>query len=200
MSLIANSRTLVRQTLRYASTNIINRVEVPTIFEILSEISRQGFTLGIPRIVCIGNQSAGKTSLTEAMCGVNGLFPVKSAMATKRPTYIYLNRISDGEDYVKIGSLGEKISNIAKARQRLDEENSGDITDKPLDVGIYSTQITKECMLVDLPGFISVTRDGEDATLPNKIKKLCAPYIEDQSNIKMIVLSVATSSLKLDIS
>ena len=129
-----------------------------SLFETLGTFSQYGLNIKYPKIVTIGNQSAGKTSLTEAMCGINGLFEKKSGMATRRPTIITLIKNNEGDDYIKIGNMGEKTYNIAKARQRLYEENEGDITDKPLDVTIYSSAIQQECVFVDLPGFITATK------------------------------------------
>lgn len=160
-----------------------------SIFSTLSSLTQHGFSSKYPKIITIGNQSAGKTSLTEAMCGINGLFEKKSGMATKRPTVITLIRSNDGDDYIKIGSIGEKIYNVERAQQRLLEENDGDITEKPLELIICSSNIEKECVFVDLPGFITATKSEEDSELPKRIREICLPYITDASNIKMVVMS-----------
>jgi hypothetical protein len=160
-----------------------------SIFETLSSLNSHGMRVRYPQIVCVGNQSSGKTSLTEAMCGINGLFEKKTGMATRRPTSISLVKTAEGPDYIKIGHLGEKVQNIDKARKRLNEENNGEVTDKPLDIVIYSPKIQKECQFIDLPGYIRATKLDEDSTLPAKIRKICKPYIDDSTNIKMVVMS-----------
>lgn len=174
-------------------------VTVP-IFESLYEISRSGYEVKIPRIVMTGNQSSGKTSLLEAMCSIHNLFEKKAGLATKRPIYIYLNKIAEGEaDYCKIGKLGEKISNMEKARIRISEENNIDgISEEPFDVAIYSPNIPYSCNLIDLPGFISTVKNGQDEGLPLKIKKINEKYIIDDSNLKMIVMS-ATEDVALSL-
>lgn len=170
------------------------------IFESLYEISRSGYEVKIPRIVMTGNQSSGKTSLLEAMCSIHNLFEKKAGLATKRPIYIYLNKIAEGEaDYCKIGKLGEKISNMDKARIRISEENNIDgISEEPLEVAIYSPNISYSCTLVDLPGFISTVKHGQDEGLPLKIRQINEKYITDDSNLKMIVMS-ATEDVALSL-
>lgn len=160
-----------------------------SLFESLGSFRQYGIDIKYPKIVMIGNQSSGKTSLTEGMCGINGLFDKKSGMATQRPTHITLVSNYEGDDYIKIGNLGEKIYNIDRARKRLYEENEGGISDKPLDVVIYSKGIKKECIFVDLMGFITSTKNDEDAGLPKRIRDICLPYITDSANIKMAVMS-----------
>jgi hypothetical protein len=184
-----------RHKTRYYSTNqnpaemVVNFSPSGSIFETLSTLNTHGLTIKYPQIVCVGNQSSGKTSLTEAICGINGLFEKKTGMATRRPTSISLIKTAEGPDQIKIGHLGEKTQNINKARQRLNEENDGEVTDKPLDIVIYSPKINKECQFIDLPGYIRATKLDEDSTLPAKIRKICKPYIDDSTNIKMVVMS-----------
>ena len=179
---------------------IISPTHTVPIFESLYEISKAGHNIRIPRIVMLGNQSSGKTSLVEAMCSINNLFEKKAGMATKRPVYIYLNKIAEGEaDYVKVGKLGEKYSNMDKARHRISEENNIDgISEEPLDVAIYSPNISHSCNLIDLPGFISTVKQDQDEGLPAKIKKINEKYIIDDSNLKLIVLS-ATEDVALSL-
>lgn len=176
---------------KLSSSPIISPSFTNPIFDSLYEIRRSGYDVQIPRIVMTGNQSSGKTSLLEAMCSINNLFEKKAGLATKRPMYIYLNKIAEGEaDYVKIGTLGEKITNMDKARLRISEENNIDgISEVPLDVAIYSPNISYSCNLIDLPGFISTVKQGQDEGLPAKIKKINEKYVIDDANLKLIVMS-----------
>ena len=168
---------------------IISSYQKSSLFETLSSIRSHGVNIDYSQIVSIGNQSSGKTSLTEAMCGIDGLFDKKTGMATKRPHIITLIKNNDGDaDYIKIGNL-EKIYNIERARERLKEENDGDISDKPLEIVICSSNIFKDCTFVDLPGFITATKSEEDSALPKRIREICLPYIKDNSNVKVVVMS-----------
>jgi hypothetical protein len=184
----------------FSTVSIVSPSITVPIFESLYEISKAGHSVKIPRIVMIGNQSSGKTSLLEAMCSINNLFEKRAGLATKRPMFIYLNKIGEGEgDFVKIGRMGEKITNMSKARIRISEENNIDgISDEPLDVAIYSPNITHSCNLIDLPGFISTVRQGQDEGLPGKIKRINEKYIGDDGNLKLIVMS-ATEDVALSL-
>lgn len=176
---------------RYLSEQIVAPSIGNPVIESMHNLIRSGAgqNISLPRIVMIGNQSSGKTSLVEAMCGINNLFPKKSGLATQRPVHLYFNQIKDGEsDYVKIGDLGEKISNMERAQIRISEENKlgGTISSKPLEVAIYSSRILQSCTVVDLPGYISTAQDD---SLPEKIKQINDPYVRDNNNLKVIVFA-----------
>lgn len=185
---------------RYFSQMVATPAISNPIIESMYDLARTGNNIQFPRIVMIGNQSSGKTSAVEAMCGINNLFPKKAGLATMRPVHLYFNRIQEGEtDYVKIGDLGEKISNMEKAQLRISEENKiGGISSKPLEVAIYSPRILQSCTVVDLPGFISTVKNSEDESLPDKIKQINEPYISDPNNLKVIVFS-ATEDVALSL-
>ena len=185
MNIVPKSTTSITRTPR----GIITVSQQSALFETLSSVSKFGVNLEYPRIVSVGNQSSGKSSLTEAAIGLNDLFLKKAGMATRRPTFITLVQSRDGDDFIKIGAIGEKIYDVARARQRLFEENDGDVTDKPLEIIISSANIQKPCMFVDLPGFITATKSDEDSSLPKKIREICLPYITKDENIKMVVMS-----------
>jgi hypothetical protein len=172
-----------------AHTGIVVKNQDLGIFEMISNLSRQGYNISLPRIVSCGNQSAGKTSLTEAITGIDNLFDKKTGMATKRPIAITLIKLTEGEDFIKIGNLGEKFYSVEKARQRIKEENDGEVTSKQLDISIHSKNIQRECIFIDLPGFIRITKTGEDPELPKKIRQIGEAYINNPDNIKMIVMS-----------
>lgn len=197
-------RTLIQK--KWSSSKHLSQMVAPStisspIIESMYDLARTGSNVNFPRIVMIGNQSSGKTSAVEAMCGINNLFPKKAGLATQRPVHLYFNKIQDGEtDYVKIGDLGEKISNMERAQLRISEENKigGTISSKPLEVAIYSSRILQSCTVVDLPGYISTVKNTEDDQLPEKIRQINEPYINDSNNLKVIVFS-ATEDVALSL-
>jgi hypothetical protein len=170
-----------------------------TFFDSIFELSRAGYTVNIPQIVLLGNQSSGKTSLLEGMCSIDDLFPKKAGLATQRPVYLYFNKLGDGEpSYVKVGKLGEKISNMDKARLRISEENNIDgISEEPLEVAVYSSKVFN-CTVVDLPGYISTVRRDQGEDLPEKIRRINEKYINNDRNIKVLVMS-ATEDVALSL-
>lgn len=200
-------RTIGTKTIctKWNLRNLSQMVALPTInnpiIESMYDLARTGSNVNFPRIVMIGNQSSGKTSAVEAMCGINNLFPKKAGLATQRPVHLYFNKLQDGEaDYIKIGDLGERISNMEKAQMRISEENKlgGTISSKPLEVAIYSSRILQSCTVVDLPGYISTVKNTEDESLPEKIRQINEPYINDGNNLKVIVFS-ATEDVALSL-
>jgi len=67
-----------------------------------------------------------------------------------------------------------------------------------LEVAIYSSRILQSCTVIDLPGYISTVKSTEDESLPDKIKQINEPYINDNNNIKVIVFS-ATEDVALSL-
>ena len=45
-----------------------------SIFRILNDLSHSGYSIKYPYITIVGNQSGGKTSLVEGLCGIDNFF------------------------------------------------------------------------------------------------------------------------------
>lgn len=148
-----------------------------------------GKSLSYPKLVSIGNQSSGKSSVMEAITGVE-LFPKGQSMVTKRPLHLTLRRVETGtwaefED-------GSKLYDMPEITKRIERENklTGDsvISSTPLYVKICSPDVYN-LSVTDLPGYISVVKHGEDRTLPKKIRELCKPFVQDENTIPLVVTS-----------
>src|SRR5439155_22846663 len=91
---------------------------------ILPYISRAanliGKSLTYPQIGVFGQQSSGKTSLIEALVGMD-IFYKSHGMATRRPHDITTIRTKEGS-WVEFNN-GEKLFDLEKIRKRLYEEN-----------------------------------------------------------------------------
>lgn len=170
--------------------------------ELVAASSAQGSGSGdddkftMPKIVSIGNQSAGKSSVCAALLGID-LFPTGSNMVTRRPLELTLLRAKRGEAvYGQFGAFGDKIYDIAELTRRIasanaevaEDEAGGGVSTDPIRLTISSPTVLP-MVLVDVPGYIAVTKHGQREDLPEQIEKMCDAYVRDSNYIKLVVMS-----------
>lgn len=159
------------------------------ILSIIPQIEQlTGRNLDRPRLVSIGDQSGGKSSLLESLIGFD-LFPKGSGMVSKRPLNIVLEHNPSGF-WIEFDD-GQKIYNIDEARKRIEDENKAAgsaIIDDPIFVKICSRDVSP-LSVVDLPGFINNVKKGQNPELPEMINRVNQPYLEDPGSIPLIVQS-----------
>jgi hypothetical protein len=140
-------------------------------------------------LVSLGNQSSGKSSVMEALTGVE-LFPKGAFMVTKRPLHIVLQRVETGK-WAEFEE-GAKMYDFEEVRKRIERENQlvgkQIVSDQPIYVKICSPHVYN-LSITDLPGYISVVKHGEDKNLPKKIRELCKPYVLDPNTIPLVITS-----------
>ncbi len=154
-----------------------------------------GHTFQFPRLVMVGEQSSGKTSVIEAVIGAD--ISVKDAtMATRRPLLLTLMRISHGSMWAKFRD-GEKMYNFEDVKKRIAIENEvtvGDIASEPIELTIYSPTVY-DTVMIDLPGFIAIPGVGQDDDLPDQIQDLNRSYMNDPRNILTVVNSAVADPM-----
>lgn len=170
---------------------------------ILHNSSTHNFALKIPEIMqfleinagkngiaIVGNQSAGKTSLVEALLGLPGLFQKYAGAATKRPQRIKLIKTNDDIVYGRVGgSFGQKISNMEQLSRQIANKNDGDFDDEPFDITFWGPHFPEGLVFTDFPGdFSSVTRD-QDPELPNIVSAMNTPAINDPDTHTVVVMA-----------
>lgn len=142
-----------------------------------------------PKVVVVGNQSSGKSSVLEAIVGFP-ILPKGSNMVTRRPLELTLIRdVSMSVGFkAQFGATGRVLTNITDVRTELTSRNLGDVTEEPIYLK-FSSPSVPNVTVVDLPGFIRVTKEGEDENLPDIIKNMCQKYIQNPTFIKLIVMA-----------
>ena len=154
-----------------------------------------GHTFQFPRLVMVGEQSSGKTSVIEAVIGAD--ISVKDAtMATRRPLLLTLMRISHGSMWAKFRD-GEKMYNFEDVKRRIAIENEvtvGDIAAEPIELTIYSPTVY-DTVMIDLPGFIAIPAADQDEDLPDQIQDLNRSYMNDPRNILTVVNSAVADPM-----
>ncbi len=151
-----------------------------------------GHSFRFPRIVMVGDQSVGKTSVVESLIGAD--ISVKDqAMATRRPLLLTLINTPRGPLHAQFRD-GEKMHDLGDIRERIEAENNvteGDISTNPIELTIFSPDVF-DTILIDLPGFIMAPERHQSQELPEQIQRMNSAYMNDPSNILAVVNS-ATS-------
>ena len=116
--------------------------------------------IDMPRIAVLGAQSSGKSSLLEAIVGMNFL-PRGSGVVTRRPLELRLVRTNKGETYGVFKQNKKKFTdfkNIHDEIQKLTDQLCGtnkNIVDKPIVLSIFS-QNCPDLTVIDLPGITRI--------------------------------------------
>ena len=132
-----------------------------------------------PRVVVVGLQSSGKSSVIESICG-ESILPKAMKMSTLKP--IHITTIRSRERKFKIGDR-EVLTDI-EASQEIERLNNNSHSSK-INVIVWSPDVYNS-NLIDLPGLF-VVASKEHADLPKKVKDLSISYLSDMNNIPVIV-------------
>ncbi|KAK3352914.1 P-loop containing nucleoside triphosphate hydrolase protein [Lasiosphaeria hispida] len=176
------------------------------VFEVICETQMQGLCEHIdgPQIIMVGDRSAGKTSVLEAISGIR--FPVDDNHSTRFATELILRKSRRSEANVKlrrencdtftqIASAGdpEEVSQfIEEAKKRMEiGPDRNTLHNEVLRVEICGPEVP-HLTLVDLPGSpqdVNETQGNEDAEIANR---LAGKYMSQESGIILAVVSAST--------
>ncbi|XP_034230599.1 dynamin-1-like protein [Thrips palmi] len=167
----------------------------------------------LPRIVVVGSQSAGKSSVLESLVGRSCL-PRGSGLVTRCPLILQLHHVPRGSnpydhdewakflhdpDRMYFGD--EEIQNEIMAETIRLAGNNQNIISTPITLKVYSPEVVN-LTLVDLPGLTKVAVGDQPENIEEQVEELIMDYIAPASTIILAVMTatadMATSeSLKL---
>jgi hypothetical protein len=154
------------------------------LFAILSDLNKYNIQLkSFPYITVIGPQSAGKTSVVEALCN-SSIFPKGNGMVTMKPIFITLVRAEDSRTTYKVGD--KEFINETDAKEEISRQNINSHI-KRVEVTIKSPSVYNS-YLIDLPGLFVIS-ENNDPDFPKKIKQISIDHINDVNSIPVIVHS-----------
>ena len=171
------------------------------VIDVINRLSNTGLgkVLELPRICVVGAQSAGKSSVLEAVVGIDFL-PKASGLCTRRPLEIRMRRdlsIPEADPpfayFVDNGRSGERITDFAKVTEGIlsrTDEVAGDgnaIVDDPIVLTIHQRNC-HTLTLIDLPGVTRVAMDGQQENIERITRQLSLRYIKEERTIILAVL------------
>ena len=187
---------------------------------LFSEINDNNHKISLPKIVVVGTQSSGKSTVLNAIMALD-ILPTGKNMVTRTPLDIRLHKNKSNEARIELGYYSDngwvceksiKLSLPNATKEEIDlirqyisvktNELAGDqmnISKSPIYLQIFSPNVP-DLSLVDLPGLVMVacTDKGQPANMPEQIEKLVESYIKDQNTITLAVMQ-SRSDLETDL-
>ena len=195
--------------------SLISSKNILKVGSILQNIFQEGRdNIEVPRLVVVGSQSSGKSSLLNGILSFD-LLPTDKNMCTRTPLHLELipkentENIAEfgryvGGDWESLNKLAfslpnptlEEQKNIGSLIEKMTIEivgNNSNISDVPIHLKIYSKSIPN-LTLIDLPGLtmVACTDRGQPKDIKEKIRALVGKYIERESTIILAVMPART--------
>ncbi|XP_040278995.1 interferon-induced GTP-binding protein Mx2-like isoform X2 [Bufo bufo] len=150
--------------------------------------------LGLPAIAVIGDQSSGKSSVLEALSGVN--LPRGSGIVTRCPLVLKLKKskknspwkgkISYLEQEVVVKSPAEVEKEVRKAQDHIAGAGNG-VSEELITLEVESPNVP-DLTLLDLPGITRVALPNQPPDIGQQIKNMITKYIKRQETINLAVV------------
>ncbi|XP_040278993.1 interferon-induced GTP-binding protein Mx3-like isoform X2 [Bufo bufo] len=150
--------------------------------------------LGLPAIAVIGDQSSGKSSVLEALSGVN--LPRGSGIVTRCPLVLKLKKskknspwkgqISYRDQEVVVKSPGEVEKEVRKAQDHIAGGGNG-VSEELITLEVESPNVP-DLTLLDLPGITRVALPNQPQDIGQQIKNMITKYIKKQETINLAVV------------
>ncbi|KAF9168243.1 hypothetical protein DFQ26_000072 [Actinomortierella ambigua] len=166
---------------------------------------RLNHVLSVPQIAIVGDQSSGKSSVLEAFTKL--LFPRDKGMCTRFATQVNMCRnVALTEDTLSARIDGEDAFNLRYKVIAADQFHlvikeavsllcrTSDISEKVLELTL-SGPAQSPLTIVDLPGFINTTLDGQNKSIPDAIRTINERYMKDP---RTIILAVVPANVDLN--
>ena len=162
-----------------------------------------------PRIVVVGTQSAGKSSVLNNILEME-LMPTGKQMVTRTP--INLQLINSSESKTEFGNYQDGIwqskvmiplsqpdptkEEICQIKEQIEKQtiekagNNKNITSHEIVIKVYSPKVP-DLNLIDLPGLtmVACTDKGQPADIKDRIRRLVSSYIAQERTIILAVIA-----------
>ena len=164
----------------------------------LRKLAQAENDIHVTSIVCVGDQSHGKSSVIEALSGVN--LPRGTGIVTRVPLVLVLrNLCGSGYDeecaFIKAEGVEAKevaLADVAKEVLRvtavLTEGRAKDVVDKEIELTVFR-ESQDDLTLIDLPGMTRVPVEGQHADIEATITSMYTRYMEPQEAVVLNVVS-----------
>ncbi|CAF0713302.1 unnamed protein product [Adineta steineri] len=176
----------------------LNSVESRSLLSAIDKMREllHGEKITLPEIVVVGDQSVGKSSVLEAISGIQ--LPRAQNICTRCPLELRMKTTEDKEYATirdAIGSTIEKrfddLTKIADEVTRLTLEIAGkgvNVSADPIYLTVYKRDILYDLTLIDLPGITRNALPGQAENIHQQILDLINKYIEPSTAIVLHVI------------
>ncbi|KAF9996298.1 hypothetical protein BGZ80_003449 [Entomortierella chlamydospora] len=184
---------------------MFENTEYQDIIDKINKIRSYGLNkmLTIPQIAILGDQSSGKSSVLEAITKLS--FPRNIETCTKFATQVSMRRservemsahIDDEPEFNKRYHTQDAAWDIHAI---ISEANgilcsSVEISEKVLEINISGPTLSP-LTIIDLPGYINTTVDGQDKSIVQTIHTINTRYIKDS---RTIILAIVPADVDLN--
>ncbi|KAH0785467.1 Dynamin central region family protein [Histomonas meleagridis] len=180
---------------------------IPVLNKLQNVFSTVGsHAIDLPQIVVVGCQSAGKSSVLEAIVQKDFL-PRNAGICTRRPLVLQLVHIEEGNNPREWGEFlhdpGHKYTDFTKIRKEIEDEtdrlcgkNKG-VKDVPINLRIYSPTVLN-LTLVDLPGLTKIAVEDQPKDISEQIEKMVMSYIKPKNAIILAITPANTDLANSD--
>ncbi|KAG0363114.1 P-loop containing nucleoside triphosphate hydrolase protein [Gamsiella multidivaricata] len=159
--------------------------------------------LTIPQIAILGDQSSGKSSVLEAITKLS--FPRNIETCTRFATQVSMRRseqieisahIDDAPEFNEryCAQVGEWDIHTIISEANSILCSSVEISEKVLEITISGPTLSP-LTIIDLPGYINTTVDGQDKGIVQTIRAINTRYIKDS---RTIILAVVPANVDLN--
>jgi dynamin 1-like protein len=193
-----------------SDSNILSNKEILKIASILNSTYIDNHLIDLPKLVVVGTQSSGKSSLLNSLIGMD-ILPVGKSMTTRTPLHLELIQ-SSNENRIEFGCYSnynwitekkilitfpnitieckEQIRSEIENQTTIKAGNGLNISINPIHIKIYATNVPN-LSLIDLPGLTSVaiTDKGQPKDIKDQIINLVSTYIKQQNTIILAIIS-----------
>jgi len=173
----------------------------------------------VPRIVCIGEESSGKSSTLERMAKME-IFPRAEKLCTRVPIELRLRHRAEEtlpEEFRETGyvlcrmipgatskldadtsekmhpsDVPECVENWMHALVRAANDDVTGVTDDRIVIELYSSMCVN-LDLIDLPGIVAGSIAGEPADMMDRTRDLSSSFVADAANPHTFIIAVASA-------
>ncbi|KAJ5066901.1 dynamin [Anaeramoeba ignava] len=158
--------------------------------------------IDFPKIVVVGGQSSGKSSVLESIVGRDFL-PRGINMVTRRPLSIHLQKVAvncplfyekEVKEWAVFAHSDKIFIDFEEVKKEIEEATNrvaepGMVSDLPLELHFFM-QNTVNLTLVDLPGLIEVPVGNQPESIVMDIENLVKKYVEKENTLILAVSAV----------
>ena len=193
-------------------------LEIGSILNSLAATNKE-VNIEVPRIVVVGTQSSGKSSVINRILKMD-ILPVGKQMVTRTPLHLELIQTNKNSAILEFGDFSygtwtsinkidldvtnptpQQVAFVKKNIEEITNKSAGNeknISDVPINIRVYSPNVPN-LTLIDLPGLTMVAcKDkGQPENIKQQIRALVGKYIKSPQTIILAVMA-ARSDLETD--